>query len=277
MSQTSAQLKLAWGVKRIEELSRETLTFEHSHAYVPRIERERRSPYEVEYRVFAVERQSPSSDWPLMAGEAIQSLRAALDHAVFAAAKGKGRTQFPIFTDRCEFQVKGRPLIRRVPAPIRARIEAAQPYEHLPERPALDNLAILAHLSNLDKHRTLTTVACAVDLASVGVESHIELTWRKYPFIHEVLSHDAEIKSFVATSNTEIEDVDVQPSFTYEVRMEGRPLVSTLVAIAKRVFEVVKECETGETISPFEQGYPIQQPLPGFHLDRTPIRVPPKH
>jgi len=112
---TSAQLKLAWGIKRIEELSREALTFQHSNAYTPRVEREVRSPHEVKYGVFASERQGASPDWPLMAGEAIQSLRAALDHAVYTAAKGKGRTQFPIFTDPCEFQAKGRPMIGRVP------------------------------------------------------------------------------------------------------------------------------------------------------------------
>jgi hypothetical protein len=65
---SSAQLKIAWGVKRLETLCWEALTYQHSHAYMPRIERDVRSPKEVKYEVFAIERQAPSDDWPLMAG-----------------------------------------------------------------------------------------------------------------------------------------------------------------------------------------------------------------
>lgn len=270
MSQTSAQLKLGWGIKRIEALSREARTFEDSNAYTPRVERDVRSPQEIEYRVFAIENQAPSPDWPLMAGEAIQSLRAALDHAVYAAAKGRGKTQFPIFTDPCEFQVKGRPMIRGLPKAVRALIEERQPYKRTVPHPALDPLAVLSRLSNLDKHRTLATVACAIDLPWVGVKAHVNISWRKVPTADEPLSHDTEVAAFTATTDTVIKEVDVDPRFTYAVRIEGRPLIETLVDLASSVYEAVTECETGRPMPIFAR-YPIQQPLPGRHLDGTPI------
>jgi hypothetical protein len=264
---TSAQRKLLWGIKRVEELSRETLTYEHSKAYVPRVERDVRSPQEIKYSVFAVEREAPSADWPLMAGEVIQTLRSALDHAVYAAARGRGKTQFPIFTDACEFQVKGRPQIKGVPKAVRTLIERAQPYNRLPEHPSFDTLAVLSKLSNLDKHRTLATVAGAVTFPFVGTNKHVRLDWHKAAVRFETLgSEDTEILSFTATSDSEIEDVDVDPDFTYEVHVEGRPLISILVDSCKRVFELIVECESGQPM-PMIAHYPIQQPLPGRHLD----------
>ena len=273
MNETSAQLKLTWAIKRVNALSREVQTFEHSDAYVPRVERNVRSPQEIEYRVFATERQNPSPDWPLMAGEAIQSLRAALDHVVYAISKrNRGKSQFPIFTDPCEFQVRGKPLIRGVPPAIRALIEKAQPYEHTPSHPSRDILAALNKLSNLDKHRTLATVACSHDFTSVGLDSdRVKLKWVK-PFAVGDLSNNAEIAVFTLTSDSEIGEMNVTPSFTYEVRIEGRPLVVMLVTSAKRVFEVVTECETGKPMPLFAE-YPIQLPLPGRHLDGSLIRA----
>jgi hypothetical protein len=239
---------------------------------MPRVERNVRSPQEIEYRVFATERQTPSPVWSLMAGEAIQSLRAALDHVVYAISKRKRGTQFPIFTDSCEFQVKGKPLIRGVPPAIRALIEKAQPYEHTPSHPSLDILADLSKLSNLDKHRTLATVACSHDFTSVGLDSdRVKLTWVK-PFAVGDLSDNAEIAVFTLTSDSEIGEMKVEPGFTYEVRIEGRPLVVMLVASAMRVFEVVTECETGRPMPLFAE-YPIQQPRPGHHLDGSLIRA----
>jgi hypothetical protein len=50
------------------------------------------------------------------------------------------------------------------------------------------------------------------------------------------------------------------PHFRYEVRVEGRPLISTFVSIAQRVFEAVMECETGKPRTRGER-YPIM-PIP---------------
>jgi len=255
VSQSSAQRKLARGIEQVYALSRETGDFEHAHAYVPDVKRKIRSPKEVEYKITAIENARPKEDWPLLAGEAIQNLRAALDHAVYAASANKYRrsSQFPIFTDPCEFQVKGRPLIAGVPKAIRALIENAQPYKRLPLTPALSPLAVLSSLSNRDKHRTLSTVVTSVRFQYVSLGEGIQIEAIK-PFREgEPLHYGAEIAHFIARSESEITEVDVNPRFVYEVRIEGRPLLSTLGMIVVAVSDAVTECETGQPIEPLAQ------------------------
>jgi hypothetical protein len=187
----------------------------------------------------------------------VQSLRSALDHAVYAIAKkNRSRCQYPIFIDACEFQVRGRPLIAGVPKPIRALIEEAQPYKTQPAKPALAPLAILNSLSNLDKHRNLTTVATAVPFQYIGLGEGVRIEALR-PFAEgEPLHYGAHIAHFIARSDTEIRERDVSPRFAYEVRIEERSLIDTITAIAKRTFEWITECETGRPMPPFAR-YPL--------------------
>jgi hypothetical protein len=114
---------------------------------------------------------------------------------------------------------------------------------------------MLRDLSNLDKHRTLAVIACAVGREHVGTSNDIDINWTKIATERPLGHGEAHISSFTATSETEIKEMDVDPGFTYEVRIEGRPL-DVLVIMAKRVFQVVAECETGERLSPFAV-YPV--------------------
>jgi hypothetical protein len=153
-----------------------------------------------------------------------------------------------------------------VPKPVMALIENAQPYKRIPSMPAADSLAILAKLSNRD--RQLFMVAGGVEFTGIGTNEHINIDWHE-PFAPGPLKHDAKITSFTATSESEVREMDVDPSFTYEMRVEGRPLVSTLIEIARRVFEIVVECEAGKPLPIVTPAsfYPIERPLPGRHLD----------
>lgn len=255
MVPTSAQWKLARGIEHVQTLRGEAYAFEHREAYRFRVERQPRTPYHVEYDCFAIEREPPPDHWPLLAGEAIQNLRSALDHVVYAAApkRRRSRTQFPIFDDVCEFQVKGLPRIQGVPAAMRTTIEQAQPY-HLPQR-RRHALAMLRDLSNLDKHRTLAVIAAAVWREHVGMREDIETNWTKIATERPLGHGETHISAFTATSKTEITEMDVHPGFAYQVGMEGRSL-DILVMIAKKVFEVVTECETSKPVPPFAR-YPI--------------------
>jgi hypothetical protein len=133
---TSAQRKFMRGVEHVKRLSAEAEAFENRDAYVFRTEIESRSTREITYRCLAIQREAPPDEWPFLAGEAIQNLRSALDHLVYAASGGRSRAQFPIFTDACEFQVLGSGMLQRVPEPVRAVIEKAQPYRTFPPDPA---------------------------------------------------------------------------------------------------------------------------------------------
>lgn len=244
---SSSGRKLARGIEHARTLRRETETFENANAYVIRTEREERSREEVIYRCFATEREAPPDHWPLLAGETLHNLRSALESSVWAASNGRGRPQFPIFTDPCEFQVMGRPMIARTPKAIRALIERRQPYNAMPNGPEWDALAILRTLSNLDKHRTLTTIAAAVDLPFIShdggpVEVQFLEVWEDRP-----LDKDTHVMTY-AVRHPQANQVQVYPDLRYQVRIEGRGMASTFVYLARRVFECVWEVENGIAI-----------------------------
>src|SRR4051812_1648782 len=113
----------------METLCSEVKAFERGKAYVVETRKEVYSPDKVRYSFYATSRQPMPDHWPLLIGDVVHNFRSALEHAVYAAAGGRGRTQFPIFTDECEFEVKGRPVISSVKSPIRAIIESAQPFK----------------------------------------------------------------------------------------------------------------------------------------------------
>lgn len=253
---SSAQRKLGRGIEHVRQLRDETVAFENREAYVLRTEMEQRSPQEVEYRCLVVERERPPGHWPLLAGDAVQNLRASLDHAVHALSRSS-RSQFPIFTNRCEFQVRGRPMLNRVPGAVRTLIERAQPYETFPDAPTVAPLAVLALLANRDKHRMLATVAANTDLVFASFTGQVRFEWHSlHPFEGMRLHDGAQIAWFTASSDTELLGVDVNPGFAYEVRVE-RWRIEYLVAIARRVFEVIWECEN-------RQPFPLMTPA-GFY------------
>jgi hypothetical protein len=242
---TSARRKLCRGIEQVHALCRDADAFQHSDPCAFRVERERTSPYEVVNRCYAALRQPLDPEWPLRAGEGIQNLRSALDHVVFASTRRpSNRTQFPIYTDPCEFKVFSKNQIPRIPAAMKAIIENAQPYNHSPERPTRDYLEVLRHLSNIDKHRTLAAVVASIHVEWVGVNTGADVRWTKYASSAVVGDDETHISTYVVTYAPEAEQVDVEPGFAYEVKVE-RMAIGILKGIAIRVFEVLIECETG--------------------------------
>lgn len=258
---SSAQRKLAWGVESVKTLQAEADTYGSSKAYVFDTEREPRSPNEVHFRCFATEVQAPPDHWPLVASDAIQNIRSALDHCVWAAWRsvdqntGKGNhTQFILLTDpddweRQEWHLKG------VPDPVRTLVKESQPYNRWPEAPANDTLAILATLSNTDKHRTLSVVAAAVVFEMVGVPEGVKIEGWNPAGGKRLGEGRTEIADFVAVSDAEFDPMKVSPDFTYDVTVEGLAL-PMLKGFVHDVFEIVVEAETGSRPHPFAP-YPL--------------------
>jgi hypothetical protein len=260
---TSAQRKLHRGVQHVKTLLEETAAFEASDAYEFRQEVSVRSQRHVEYRLIAVERRPGSEAWPLIAGEAIQNLRAALDHTVYAAStaspKQREKTQFPITPSPEKFQgslKRGR--LTGVPDSVQAVVERAQPYNRTPDLPERDLLEVLRQLSNIDKHRTLATVATAIHHEFVGLAEGVDVKWDMPATGRRLGAGETHISTFTATSETDLEVEDAVPGFTYGVRiLEIQPeglAISFLKGIVHRVFEVVTECETGNRP---RSGYPL--------------------
>jgi hypothetical protein len=258
---TSAQRKLQRGIEHVRTLLDEVRSYEKADAYLFSSEREISSETEVVYRCFATRQVAMPMHWPLLAGEAIQNLRSALDHLVYEKSGGKNSTSFPIFTDRKEYEEKAPGRLKGVPEEIRAQIAEFQPFRFMPEDARHHPLAQLSSLSNRDKHRVLSTVASAVAREGVGIPEGVDLKWDD-PGSHKELGEGRQqISTFVARAEGSVEDVAVEPIFSYEVRIERRP-IGVLKGIGHEVHRVMAEIETGGNLDPF-----APFPLSGVDLE----------
>ncbi|HLG07790.1 MAG TPA: hypothetical protein VI409_03860 [Gaiellaceae bacterium] len=236
--------KLRRGVKQAEVLRGEVLAFEKSDAYVLKTEREPRGPQEVKYICHAIRQRDAPMDWPLAIGDTIYNLRCALDHVVYAKWRSR-KAMFPIYVDKCEFQVRGTPRIAGLSPTLRADIESVQPYRTIPEQPDLDPLAVLHELSNLDKHRELSTVSNFLDVPWVA--SSVPPTTQfsfEYTGEGKPMNEETHVLTFVLIG-PEANSVHVHPDFSFEVRVEGRGLRDVLEQITRRVGLIVQQMDAG--------------------------------
>lgn len=117
--------------------------------------------------------------WTLIVGDAINNLRSALDHLIYAIAVHESgsnpppdekRLAFPICDTPGEFKETAK-RIRSLTSEVRTAIESVQPYScpH-PTLPAL--LAILRDFNNTDKHKLLRLAYAATS------SGHVSFTWK---------------------------------------------------------------------------------------------------
>jgi hypothetical protein len=175
----------------------------------------------VEHILYAVVRKHPPRELALLIGDAIQNMRTALEYLAYELssprARKSGNTSFPIFSDECEFKVKGLPRIKTIKGDERTFIERVQPYA-ASKVPSDDPLAILRRLSNLDKHQLLVPIIAAVNERESWVASdNAEIRFR---FIRRgPVVHDAEIVIFTATPKDPAVDMNVQPQSGLQVQI----------------------------------------------------------
>jgi hypothetical protein len=113
----------------------------------------------------------------LIVGDVVHNLRSALDHVVYQLALlggGSGETNaFPLFWEPGKYRDHQKRLLRDVPDPYRARIEALQPYhivcgispKSIPQEFWTHFwLMGLARLDNLDKHRLLLAAQAVIPM-----------------------------------------------------------------------------------------------------------------
>jgi len=139
-------------------------------------------------------------EWHVWIGECIHDMRSAVDHLAYAlniAGSGLdpppnfGRSAFPLTTKRCDFrslctESRKRPekcAIGHFPRGARTIAERLQPYHRRTNLHARQ-LAILAELSNIDKHRRfpLTALLTAMIEIPEWVEGHPVTGYRNYLF-----------------------------------------------------------------------------------------------
>jgi hypothetical protein len=101
----------------------------------------------------------PKLEWGIIVGDAIHCLRSAMDQLVYGLAEQKtSETAFPICRTKREWIVKAPAAYWSLHPGIVALIDRVQPY-HDGNAAANHPLALVSALSNLDKHRTIPTVA----------------------------------------------------------------------------------------------------------------------
>jgi hypothetical protein len=255
VTQSSARRKFDRGVGQVKTLLEEVKAYETADAIAFSSETERLGPDEILLRSYATEREAQPEHWPLLAGEAIQNLRSALDHLVYAASGGGERTQFPIYKSAEDFSARPKSVLKGVPEATVAAIERTQPYELAAQDPTAESLFVLRELSNADKHRVLATVTTAVMRESVGTREGVEGHWEEFATGAALGPGRRQISVFRARKEGGIGSGELEPNFAYEVLIEGMPM-PLLKGIVHRVYRILVEIETGEPLSAFAP-YPL--------------------
>ena len=211
--------------------------------------------------VYSITRIDPvPTGWALVAGDAIQNLRAALDHAMWSvvlAKKGRKfaeanapKIQFPVVELATKFPRKS--LIELgVPDKIVDIVEAAQPYSRLANAPRDDLMWCLRTLSNYDKHRLLHVVSMipeevvvrpTPDLPGGRIEMLAEGPMRKGQVVRFTAPRPSQ--PFFVTVNFELK-VGVSIEATPETR--AIPIEYGIRAMRDRTIEVVDTIESALT------------------------------
>jgi hypothetical protein len=160
------------------------------------------------YSVAVHVKRDPPIEWSVIVGEFVHNLRSALDHLVWQLVilsgnqpvPGPGGNQFPIFTKKPGDMRRRTTLFNRqlrgVHRAMRAAINRIQPY-HAGSSAHLRPLAVLADLSNEDKHQAILPSYAAIPPEAFEEEPTINLV-----AIRDVV----ELESFEVHVNKPLED-----------------------------------------------------------------------
>jgi hypothetical protein len=192
--------------------------------------------------------------WSVLVGDAVTNLRAALDHALWAAAvthsgppSNPHAVQFPIAPTRDKFVEPARRLSGTVSEAVWRIVEAVQPFHGGPAAHTAP-LEVLRWLSNVDKHRAVHIVGrVAVDMGPAIIRSAVPLDvvdeWR----LDGPATDGAVIARLIVRRPASSEEIEIVPSFghlsTIQIadgpEPELRSLASAMDVTQQRTFEVL--------------------------------------
>lgn len=175
---TSARDKLSRADHHLGQLWDELKVYANSNPASLRSENNldgRDQPLWCEYYVETL--TDPPAGWSLIIGDAVQNMRAALDHAAWTLmVRGKGeefatkhRTSVYFPTTRTPEAFASHFVPTHLPD-LKSVLEELQPYRREPAHPERDGLWVLNQLSIADKHRTLHVVVLLGKEARVVTE-----------------------------------------------------------------------------------------------------------
>lgn len=192
--------------------------------------------------------------WSVLVGDAVTNLRAALDHALWAAVVTHSgqpskphAVQFPIASTRQKFVELARRLSGTVSEAALGIVEAVQPF-HGGSAAHTAPLEVLRWLSNVDKHRAVHIVGrVAVDMGPAiilsGVPLDIVEEWR----LDGPATDGAVIARLIVRRPARSQEIEVVPSFGHlatiqiadDPEPEFRSLASAMDVTQRRTFEVL--------------------------------------
>jgi hypothetical protein len=215
----------------------------------------------------------PKPPFGLLIGDVVQNARSALDQLAWATSEEIDRrwVYFPIATEKPK---KWSKTLAGFPPAVRSVIEAHQPFKYsgteqqiheVPPPPSIHPLAVLQALSNIDKHRLLTTSVAAIDTAVYGLEPEdLELALNDIVLPFAGLEDGVVLARFPtapphATHIVQlIGDLELLPVFDFPdddlawagyaetvSRLDGRDVVEILGAVIERARTVVDQVRRG--------------------------------
>jgi hypothetical protein len=223
-------LKLDRAKKHMETVRRQTKAFieRDPKPFGVRAKETAGSGKTVKHVLRADIREEPPRELALPIGDAVQNIRHALEYFVYELAtparRKRGATGFPIFDDKCRFEVLGAPKIQGLTGDERTLIERFQPYNTAHPPPRNDQLAVLHKLANQDKHRLLLPVVAAVgelDSWIASTNAHIRIDELNIGRT----KHNAVILAITASPKDPAQKMDVHPRSALEIQIGDTGIV----------------------------------------------------
>jgi hypothetical protein len=189
--------------------------------------------------------QDPPEILGLLIGDWANSCRAALDYVVYELVRresGEGDprwTQFPVVTRRRDYASREARQLRGAPAWARTVIAGLQPFED-GEDPDFHPLAILAAISNRDKHRLIHAAAMQV------AGSQARLSGTNLTEIHSIEQNPGTVTTdrviLDAVLKTDGNDFAIEMNLRVSVALEDYefPAVDLLYGIQTEVAAIVE-------------------------------------
>lgn len=227
----SARHKLARADHHLHELWDELKTFTGGEPYGVRSETNlegTEQPIRCEY--FIDKFTPPPDHWPLLVGDAVQNMRAALDHAAWAlVVSERGATFANQYRRSIYFPIKIGPkkfaadfVIQKLSSGARAVLEELQPYKRDARHPERDALWVLNELSIIDKHRALHIIVFHSREVKITAEPFLE-NGRPELVEKGPLSKGAKVVTFTATRPLAAPYVKVHFQLTTEIAIQAPP------------------------------------------------------
>jgi len=192
----------------------------------------------------AIASAQPPGDLGLVVGDWANNVRAALDYTVYELVRRETGeddprwTQFPIVVDAARYAQSRERSLRGAPEWSLPVFEGLQPF-HDGDGAAYHPFAILADVSNRDKHRLLHTAALEIAGSQARMYGTSMMAIRGHGQNPGVVEGERVI--FEALLETDGDDFTIELDLQVSVALEGYeiPLVPMLLVVMEEVHSVV--------------------------------------